>query len=180
MSRCKTFALSALIVLGLFAAGLAASPQEKGKGKGKGKFDDADPAGKPRQFDAGEVTGYAVWHGKKGWHLRTTTKKRQHHFKGSIEVAGGTIESIHSHHLEAEGKLQDHWKVGPKRHVVAFDFKTDEGTDGIDFTVSKDAKGVQFHLHSDGQDRPNHVWIGQRGEHPERMPFWLHAPPKKT
>jgi len=70
-----------------------------------------DAAGEPKQFQKGELTGFAVWHGKKRWHLRTTTKKAKHHFKGHIHVEGGTLESISSSHLEDKGKLEDHWKV---------------------------------------------------------------------
>src|SRR5262249_31200939 len=97
------------------------------------------PPGQPKNFKKRKVTRYAVWHDKNGWHLRTTTKKREHHFRGHITVEGGTLGKVHSYHLEKEGRLEDHWKVGPKRHTVTFDFKTDKGIDGINFTVGKKA-----------------------------------------
>jgi hypothetical protein len=138
-----------------------------------------NPQGKPKNFKEGKVTGYAVWHSKKGWHLRTTTRKREHHFRGHIRVEGGTLVKVHSFHLEKEGRLEDHWKVGPKRHTITFDFKTDKGIDGINFTVNKKATLIHFALHIDGKNEPERVFIGSAGARPGQIPFDLPAHPLK-
>src|SRR5688572_24505772 len=83
---------------------------------GKKKKDPPDPTGEPKGFHAGETARYAVWHGKRGWHLRTTTAGKKHHFSGKIHIEDGALESISSAHLEAKGKLQDHWKVNAARN----------------------------------------------------------------
>ena len=99
-----------------------------------------DPQGRPKGFHAGDSVRYAIWHDDRGWHVRTTTAKREHVFKGHIRVEDGVFERIYSHDLEKEGRLRDWWKVGPERHRVTFDFKTDRGVDGIDFRVSRSAR----------------------------------------
>ena len=136
-----------------------------------------NPQGRPKNFKEGEVNGYAVWHDKKGWHLRTTTKKHEHHFRGQITVEGGTFAKAHSFHLEKEGRLEDHWKLGKKRRTLTFDFKTDKGIDGINFTVGKKATAIRFALHVDGKNEPARVRIGSAGVRPGQIPFELAAHP---
>ena len=144
------------------------------------KKDKVDPAGEPKGFKPGDVDRYAVWHDKKGWHLRTTTAKVKHHFQGSITVDGGTIEAAHSLRLEKEGKLADHWRLDmPGRQKLAFDFKTDEGVDGIDFKVSASAKTIHFNLLIDGKHQAKKILIGQDNDHPAQDPFTLPAHPGK-
>jgi hypothetical protein len=141
------------------------------------RIDYLDPNGKPKGFHKGESERYAIWHDKHGWHLRTTTAKFEHHFKGHIRVEGGHFTKIHSFDLEKTGKLADYWTVGPKRHEVHFDSKTDRGIDGIDFHVSKGATFLHFDLHIDGKAHDHRVFIGHRGEHPRHNPFKLVAHP---
>jgi hypothetical protein len=136
-----------------------------------------DPNGRPKEFHEGAPVQYAIWHNKEGWHLRTTTARKEHHFKGHIRVEGGSFERIHSHDLEKEGKLRDWWRMGPERHMVTFDFKTDRGVDGINFHVSKSAKRIHFNLHIDGKAEPERIFIGRLGQHPPRHEFDLPAHP---
>jgi hypothetical protein len=138
---------------------------------------DINPQGRPTAFKEGKRTAYAVWHTKKGWRLRTTTKAREHHFKGSIHVEGGTFTAAHSRHLEKEGRLADEWKMGPEKHTIVFDFKTDKGIDGINFRVSKSAKRIRFNLRIDGKHEPERILIGAAGTHPSDDPFTLQAHP---
>ncbi len=173
---CLLFAVAALC-LGL--TGVSEQPAAAQKGKGKVKVEHFDTSGHPTHFKRHEVTGYAIWHNGKHWHIRTTTKKRMHHFKGSITVEGGTFTRAHGHDLEKTGALADFWTMGPKKHTIRFDFKTDRGIDGIDFHVSKEAKLIRFNLHQDGEHRPHHVWIGHGNHHPHAIPFELVAHPHK-
>lgn len=170
---------TSLVFFGLLALfAVVAQPALSQDKKKKGPI---DPNGEPKGFHAGETARYAVWHSKRGWHVRTTTAGKKHHFTGKIHVDGGTIESIHSAHLEAKGKLQDHWKVNAARNTVEFDFRTDSGVDGIDFTVSASAKTIRFNLHIDGKQPEERIYIGQKGQHPRDDPFTLpaHPPGKK-
>jgi hypothetical protein len=174
MRPLKRFGLCTVSALALAIALAAGGGAEGGAGAAG-----INPQGHPKNFKEGKVTGYAVWHSKKGWHLRTTTRKREHQFRGHIRVEGGTVVKIHSYHLEKEGKLEDRWKVGPKRHTITFDFKTDKGIDGINFTVSKKAMRIRFDLHVDGKNEPGHVFVGSAGIHPDQIPFELVAHPLK-
>ncbi len=165
-----------LTALGVLALGSAALVEGGGT-----KVQAIDPNGRPKQFEAGELTGYAVWHSKKGWHIRTTARTKRHHFKGSIHTDDGTFVTAHGYNLEKSGKLADHWKMGPRRMTIRFDFATADGIDGIDFTVSKETRLVRFNLHIDGKHQPTHIFIGQKGKHPDDDPFNLvaHPPQKK-
>jgi hypothetical protein len=171
--RPRTVVVLALTGLSAFLLLFSADVQ------GQGKKGDLDPRGKPKQFDKGNLTGYAVWHSPKGWHLRTTTDTKKHRFRGTITVEGGTFGKIHSSHLEKEGRLEDHWKVGPKRHQLNFEFDTNKGIDGVDFTVAKEADLIRFDLHIDGKEAPGRTFVGSDGDHPRGMPFHLLAHPGK-
>jgi len=177
MNRITMTRLAALS-LGLLLA-LTTQARQKAQEKNR-KADHLSAAavqGEPKDFQRGLTCRYAVWHDTHGWHLRTTTAQKKHRFKGHIEVIGGTFTTVRSFHLEKKGKLDDHWKLGPNRHRLTFDFETDEGMDGIDFHVSKDAKTIRFHLHIDGKDHVRHVFVGHAGVHPEHMPFAVPAHP---
>jgi hypothetical protein len=158
----------ALVLAALSGLGIAGA-EEKAK--------HVDPQGEPAGFKAGEGNVYAVWHNKHGWHLRTTTAKKLHHFTGYVKVEGGSFTKIHSHHLEKEGRCEDHWAVSSDKTEVKFDFKTDKGIDGIDFHLSKDAKHLKFNLHVDGKHHAKKVLIGKGAHHPAHDPFTLPAHP---
>src|SRR5438309_2366609 len=95
----RRLGLAGVVLLGVMALGMGAGPSEA---QGGNKL---DARGMPKGFKAGESVRYAIWHGKKGWHVRTTTATKEHEFKGHIRVEGGTFESVASHDLEATGKL---------------------------------------------------------------------------
>jgi hypothetical protein len=134
-----------------------------------------DPAGEPKGFKAGESMRYALWIHKDVWHLRTTTAKKLHNFKGKITVEGGTIDFIQSVNLEEKGKYEDFWVLSPNHQELKFDFKTDRGIDGINFEVSKDAKLIHFNLHIDGKHHADRIFIGRGNHHPGSDPFDLAA-----
>jgi hypothetical protein len=145
--------------------------------QGGGTKEYPDPRGEPKGFHAGETVRYAIWHNQHGWHVRTTTAKAEHHFRGHVRVEGGVFERIHSHDLEKEGRLRDWWKVGPERRMVTFEFKTQRALDGIDFRVSKSATRIHFNLHIDGRPQHERVFVGLHNQHPKANPFDLPAHP---
>jgi hypothetical protein len=164
------------LMLGLAAVGLVGigfAAEEKIK--------PAEIQGKPAGFEAGKGDLYAVWHDRHGWHLRTTTARKQHRFSGHVKVEGGAFAKVHSHHLEKEGRLEDHWALSKDKKEVVFDFETDKGIDGIDFHLSKEAKHVRFNLHVDGKHQAHKILIGHGKHHPAHDPFSLpaHPPVKK-
>ncbi|HYT90560.1 MAG TPA: hypothetical protein VEL76_17770 [Gemmataceae bacterium] len=171
-------ALLAAAVLMLGTDSSSSVAQTKGKGK-KQPPAAIDSQGVPPEFHKGEHTGFFIWHGAKGWHLRTTTRAKEHRFHGTITVEGGTFLHVHPHDLEKGGRLADHWKLGPKKHTLTFDFKTDRGVDGIDFHVAKDATAIHFRLHFNGKHQREHIFIGHNGVNPPSDPFTLVAHPKK-
>jgi hypothetical protein len=142
--------------------------------------DKLNPSGKPKDFDAGDVQKYALWHDDDGWHLRTTTAKKIHHFKGVVVVKGGTFENVKSLVLEAK----DRWSIGPEKHKVIFDFATDTHVDGFDWHTSKDADSIEFDLEigpgndkAPTQKKEDRVFVGEKGDHPDKIPFTLPAHP---
>jgi hypothetical protein len=157
-----------------------------GKPLPKGDFR-RDLDGRPQNFKEGEVTGYALWHDAKGWHLRMATTGKAHRFRGHIYVQNGhtkngTFSEIRSLRGGKEETLAKHWKVHPKRDQLFFDFSTGEAVDGIDFTLSKEAFQLQVDLQLDGKAAFDHIFIGGKGTHPPGMPFVVpaHPQPKKS
>jgi hypothetical protein len=135
-----------------------------------------DPIGEPKGFKAGDTVRYAVWVGPKGsWHVRTTTAKKLHHFKGKIWVDAGVFTGVEPHDLEFKGKFGDWWKLSEKRHEIVIDFKTDRAIDGINFQVSPEAKFIRFNLHVDGKHHKNLIFVGRGNQHPDLDPFVLAA-----
>ena len=135
--------------------------------------DPLDFQGKPEGYKAGETQRYAVWHDEDGWHLRTTTAKNMHQFHGKIVVKGGKCDDVKL----VKGEKSDHFRVGPEKHVIEFDFKTDEAEDGIDFRTTKDSDTITWELKIDGEEKPGHVFVGHKAAHPHEMPFTTPAHP---
>ncbi len=137
-----------------------------------------DPRGKPPDTQAGAVEHYAVWRDKGGWHVRTTTKEYEHHFRGHIAVTGGKFEKVRGFKQERKGPLQDVFVVGPDERTINFDFATKGGIDGVDFRVKGKNATLSFVLEEgDTQPKfmPERVLVGKAGEHPAGSPFTLAA-----
>jgi hypothetical protein len=162
--------VTALLVLSEEGAERAAAAQ--------GKKGPLDPRGEPEGFKAGLTARYAIWHGKQGWHLRTTTGKKAHDFQGKITVVGGQFENVTSHELEKKGKARDRWTLTePGKNEINFTFKTHNHIDGINFRVTAGATKIRFDVTIDGKADPETVYVGRNGLHPKKMPFALEAHP---
>jgi len=169
--RCQLFRLGLAVAVTctlLLLGDINAQPAGGGK---------HDPVGEPKGFKAGESMRYAVWYTKKGWHVRTTTAKKEHHFTGKIWVEGGVIQDLEPHDLEHKGKFGDWWKIDAKNHEIVIDFKTKRDIDGINFQVSKDARLIHFNLLIDGKHHADKIYIGHDNHHPTTDPFNLPAHP---
>src|SRR5580765_3069904 len=128
--RCHLPRLGCLLLAACGLAMLGDRPSVHGQTKKAKKNEQAfELFGEPKGFKVGDSVRYAVWATKKGWHIRTTTAKKLHHFTGKIHIDGGTVIGLESHTLELEhkGKFADWWRLHEKRHEIVIDFKTDRG-----------------------------------------------------
>jgi hypothetical protein len=120
-----------------------------------------------------------VWRDRDGWHLRTTSDKRPHQFKGQVRVEGGQFEKVSSYRGEKIAPAA-HWKLQKNKQELTFDFRSGERLDGIRFRVSPNALQVMFTLQIDGSDQPGVVYIGRRNQFPEVLPMVLPARPRQA
>lgn len=134
--------------------------------------------GKPKDFSAGKVNAYWIWYDDGIWHLRTTGGgKGAHRFNGQVEAIGGKLIGLKGKKGEFGGKLVDQFVFNQASTAITFDFKTDEGVDGLNFAVDAAATGLKFTLAIDGQASPKHIRVGQQGDHPAGAVFTVPAHP---
>jgi hypothetical protein len=174
--------LVAASVFGLVISLTASSPlngaQKQGKqkdGAAKAKANDGVITnwGKPKGFDTrkDDVNAYWLWYDDGIWHLRTTGgAKGAPRFKGLIEVADGKLAGLDGTKGEFKGKHRDQFVFNPARTAIAFNFKTDESVDGLDFAVTPSAT-LKFTLAINGDAAPKHIRIGHDGDHPAAAVF---------
>lgn len=134
--------------------------------------------GKPKDFGPGKVNAFWIWYDDGIWHFRTTGGgKGAHRFNGTIEVGGGRLIALKGKKGEYAGKLVDQYIFNAASTAIAFDFRTDEGVDGLNFAVDGAATALKFTLAIDGQASPKHIRIGHAGDHPAGAVFTLPAHP---
>ena len=137
-----------------------------------------NPHGKPIDTKTGAIEHYALWQDHAGWHIRTMTKKFEHHFRGVISVRGGEFVEVKGFKLEQRGPQRDFFIEGPEHHVIKFDFSTKGGIDGVDFRVKGKEPMLSFTLEIGQKEpkfEPGRIFIGQHGDHPSTSPFELPA-----
>ncbi len=137
-----------------------------------------NPHGKPMDTKVGAIEHYALWQDHGGWHLRTMTKKFEHHFRGVISVKGGEFVEVKGFKLERRGPQRDLFIEGPEHHVINFDFSTKGGIDGVDFRVKGKEPMLSFTLmigEKEPKFEPGRIFIGKNGNHPSFNPFELPA-----
>jgi hypothetical protein len=155
-----------LAVVALFITGAASADAQ------------IDPRGKPMGTHEGAVERYAVWQDEGGWHIRTTTKEYEHHFRGVIEVRVGEFVQLRGYKLEHRGPQRDLFIEGPEHHVINFDFSTKGSIDGLDFRVKGREPMLSFTLtigERDPKFEPGRIFIGKMGAHPSSNPFEIPA-----
>jgi hypothetical protein len=141
-------------------------------------YDPIDPHGKPANAEAGKVEHYDVWRDEGGWHIRTTTKEFEHHFRGVVSVKGGEFAAVKGYKLEHKGPQKDVFIEGPEHHVINFDFSTKGGIDGVDFRVKGKEPMLSFTLtigEKDPKFEPGRIFIGKSGAHPSENSFEIPA-----
>lgn len=113
-------------------------------------------------FKAGDAEGYWIWVDEAGWHLRTTTpKKQQHTFRGVVRAEG--FGAVKASRAELTPKLQLF------DGQVKFEFDLFTGSDGFDWQQTEDC--ATFELRVDGRGVPERIHVGAKAEAPEAALF---------
>ena len=169
------FWLSAFAGLALLVWASAATPQGARQG-GKANDGVITDWGKPKAYEPGKVTAVWLWHDDGVWYFRTTSgKKKAHQFKGTIEVLGGKLLDLKGKKGEFSGKSADKFVFSPT--AIAFDFKTEEGVDGLNFAVDAAATALRITVAVDGKASPKLIHVGKAGDHPSAAVFTVPAAP---
>jgi hypothetical protein len=123
---------------------------------------------RPAGYQETAGAGFWVWRGPKGgWHVRTTSGGKEHHFHGEIAVRGsGLLTELKANRTE----LNDRVKGNPSG--AAFEFKTSTFEDGIDFRVDP-GNCIEFDLKIDGKSQPDKINLGGGQAHPDSHWFKL-------
>lgn len=123
---------------------------------------------RPAGFQETSGPGFWVWRGPKGgWHVRTTTSGKEHHFKGEIAVKGkGIMTELKANRTE----LNDRVRGNPSG--AAFEFKTAGFEDGVDFLVEP-GNCIEFNLKLDGKAQADKIYLGGHQTNPASSWFRL-------
>jgi hypothetical protein len=175
--RLRLLSASFLGLLLVLSAGEAPAGGQK-PGKAKANDGVITNWGRPKDFAAGKVNAYWVWYDDGVWHLRSTGGgKGAHRFHGRIDVGGGKLVGLKGQKGEYGGKLADRFAFNRDSTAIAFDFKTDEHIDGLNFAADAAATALRFTLALDGQASPRQIRIGRQGDHPAAAAFTVPAHP---
>jgi hypothetical protein len=124
------------------------------------------------------VNAFWVWYENGKWHLRTTGGgKGAHRFQGAVEVVGGKLTGLKGGDGEARGKNADRFVFNAALTEIKFDFKSNEGVDGLNFAVDGAATEIRFTLAFDGESSPKHIRVGRDSDHPAGATFTVPANP---
>lgn len=123
--------------------------------------------GRPSAAKVG-MTGVALWHDSKGWHLRASEAGLDKAvFAGTVST-DGLLVSVHRH-LEG-GDIT----LSPGPHSVGYRFTNYGGVDGIDF-VGLCASTIRVTAYMNGHLVPaSHIVIGAGNTHPGGQPIVVH------
>lgn len=130
-------------------------PGEEAKGSAEGR---------PSGLRDGAPEGAWVWHDAAGWHLRTTTMKNPHRFRGRVWGMKGEVGNVKVVRTEHNDRFRK------KGNHLYFDFTTNGHEDGFDFQLAE-SNCAFFHIGIDGANAPNRINIGAAGVHPRGAAF---------
>jgi hypothetical protein len=174
------FGLTAAFSVSLSSPPASATQKKKGKVNEKAFDLKVDNWGKPKEWDGkkDDINSFWVWYDDGIWHFRTTGGgKGAHHFQGKIEVSGGNFVNLKGKKGEYVSKLVDRYVYNAENTVIAFDFRTDEGVDGLNFKVVPATAVLKFTLAYDGKADPAHIRIGKQSDRPAAAVFVAPAHP---
>lgn len=146
--------------------------------------EDPNPNGRPKEFKEGSTRSYAIWIDNGVWKLRTTStalKNKQNDegvvFTGSVRAEGGKL-------IGERGNVEKAKNIAKADLIVehkdgqGFDFRfaTFGQIDGVNWTLGEGATAVKFKLLINGKEEPVRIFIGNKGEHPEKAEFTIAVP----
>jgi hypothetical protein len=174
------FGLMAAVTLSVSSVPAGAMQKKKAKVNEKAFDGKVENWGKPKEWDGkkDDINSFWVWYDDGIWHFRTTGGgKGAHHFQGKIEVADGKFVSLKGQKGEYTTKLVDRYVYNAENTAIAFDFRTDEGVDGLNFKVAPASATLKFTLSYDGKADPSHVRLGRQSDRPAAAVFAVPARP---
>ena len=165
----------ALVCTGLFvlSAGLLLGADEM-----------LNPTGRPKQFEKGKHTTYAVWEDGGVWNIRTSVKAgpkgkdQRVQFTGIVTIKGDKVTNGEFQGLEKKPKAENADWVILHKDGRGFDFQfstTTSNTDGVNFKLGPKAESVTFRLLVAGDDDPKRILVGAKGVHPPKAEFTFPA-----
>jgi transglutaminase-like putative cysteine protease len=128
-------------------------------------YERCEPQGKPQPA---ALPAILVWSDESGWHLRTLSDGKPHHFQMKVMAEYDLAAGERAAGTGADGKDKPLVAAGYQR-----------ATEGhADFQCPAQASALRFSLSIDRQKNPEQVWIGRKSLHPRRSPFTLAAKPR--
>ena len=121
---------------------------------------------KPPHAHAGAAMSYWVWQAPRNeWHIRSTTAHQLHRFQGRIRpLQSASLTNLKATRLEWGDRMR------LEGRDIAFDFSTQGGEDGFDFTLNGNAC-VEMDLLIDSSPHPKLVVIGKGEQNPASNHF---------
>jgi hypothetical protein len=121
--------------------------------------------GKPARLKPSAALSYWVWQGaRRDWHVRSTSHQL-HRFQGRLRpLQGASLSHLKATRLEWGDRMRLQGKD------IVFDFSTEGGEDGFDFTLNGDAC-VEMDLRIDGTAHPKLIVIGKGEQAPAASHF---------
>ena len=178
------FAFILLSVTDAFAYQKGNNKEKNAKANAKAKANDGVITNwnKPPEYGPGKVNAYWIWYDDGMWRFRTTGGgKGTPRFHGRIELVGGQFAAIKGLNGEVKGTTSDRYVFNSARNALAFDFKTNEGQDGLNFNVTPGTSAIRYTLAIDGEAHPKHIRVGKAGDHPKGAIFTTPGnPPDKN
>ena len=132
-----------------------APPVEEPKGAAEGR-----PAG----LKDGAPEGVWIWHDPAGWHLRTTTAKNLHQFRGAVWGMKGAVGNVKVVKTEQGDRFRQ------KGNRLNFDFQTKGHEDGFDFMIAESDCAL-FNVLIDGKGQNDRIKIGAKSVSPKHHVF---------
>jgi len=133
---------------------------------------DAAFEGRP-EFGPASASGAFVWKDASWYNVRFTSELGPVRYHGTVCVKD-RIHSVSTVILE-EG---DSVSVDYDGHCLNFSFLNNRHIDGFKFRTKSTRIDFDFNVNTD-KLRPDQIWIGQQGVHPDDVPFAL-VPQRKT
>ncbi|MBN9122556.1 MAG: hypothetical protein J0I06_25985 [Planctomycetes bacterium] len=146
-----------------------------------------DPVGRPKPFEKGKHTTFALWEDEGVWHLRTSVKApgkgkmQKIVFTGRVAVKGDKLIAGEFQGLEKKAKAKDADWIEMHADGKGFDFQFStfsNNTDGVNFKTGSKAESVSFKLLTSGDDDPKRIMIGAKGVHPQKAEFTFPVKPR--